>query len=104
MSNSTDHSGGIDIELNTTATPRSIHQSGRETPSDVTSAIDESQTTAVTNFSATTATDDPLITILPKIKFNCKHKNEGYFSDLDFCDIFHYCKVSRCLSTRKTVI
>lgn len=43
---------------------------------------------------ATSSQDDPLNAILPRIKFSCKNKSEAYYSDLDFCDIFHYCKVS----------
>jgi hypothetical protein len=37
--------------------------------------------------------DDPLQKILPKVKFNCKGKPEGYYADNDFCELFHYCKV-----------
>ncbi len=37
--------------------------------------------------------DDPLQKILPKVKFNCKGKSEGYYADNDFCELFHYCKV-----------
>lgn len=44
--------------------------------------------------SVTSTTADPLDAILPRIKFSCKNRSEAYYSDLDFCDIFHYCKVS----------
>lgn len=32
--------------------------------------------------------------LLPKIKFTCKDKQEGYYGDNEFCQVFHYCKVS----------
>ena len=37
--------------------------------------------------------EDPLMRILPKVKFNCEGRKEGYYSDPDFnCEVFHYCK------------
>ncbi|KAI1280306.1 Hypoxanthine-guanine phosphoribosyltransferase [Halotydeus destructor] len=40
-------------------------------------------------------TEDPLQSILPKVKFNCKGRAEGYYADTDFdCEVFHYCKTN----------
>lgn len=40
-------------------------------------------------------TEDPLQKILPKVKFNCRGKSEGYYADVDFdCEVFHYCKTN----------
>ena len=37
--------------------------------------------------------EDPLQKILPKVKFDCKDRKEGYYADPDFnCEVFHYCK------------
>ena len=39
--------------------------------------------------------EDPLQAILPKVKFVCKGRAEGYYADTDFdCEVFHYCKTS----------
>lgn len=39
--------------------------------------------------------EDPLQAILPKVKFVCKGRSEGYYADTDFdCEVFHYCKTS----------
>ena len=38
---------------------------------------------------------DPLQLILPKVKFICKGRSEGYYADVDFdCEVFHYCKTN----------
>ncbi|KAI2808953.1 hypothetical protein BLOT_000094, partial [Blomia tropicalis] len=31
--------------------------------------------------------------VLPQIKFSCKNREESYYPDAEFCDIFHYCKI-----------
>ena len=44
---------------------------------------------------STQSKEDPLQEILPKVKFVCKGRAEGYYADTDFdCEVFHYCKTS----------
>ena len=54
---------------------------------------DPNRSTTLYSIKTTTVSNDRLKEVLPKVTFVCDGKDEGYFADLEFCDIFHFCKV-----------